>query len=61
MFVREILVRFLLIGCLLSLFTFGIVGFVDALMVFGATRQTLHDKIAGTAVVNDPHKLLLAG
>jgi uncharacterized RDD family membrane protein YckC len=51
MFVREVLVRGLVIGMLLGLLTLGIAGFVGTLMIFSAYRETLWDKMAGTLVV----------
>jgi uncharacterized RDD family membrane protein YckC len=54
MFVREVLVRGLLIS-VLSFVTLGIVGIVAPLLILGGTlRQTMWDRICGTVVVNDP-------
>jgi RDD family len=50
MFVREILVKGLLIP-ILSVFSFGIVFLVDSLMVVRDDRKTLHDRICGSIVV----------
>jgi hypothetical protein len=50
MFVREILVKGLLIP-VLSVFSFGIVFLVDSLMVVRDDRKTLHDRICGSIVV----------
>ena len=50
MFVREILVKGLLIP-VLSVFSFGIIFLVDSLMVVRDDRKTLHDRICGSIVV----------
>ncbi len=50
MFIREILVKGLLIP-LLSVVSFGIVFLVDSLMVVRDDRKTLHDRICGSIVV----------
>jgi hypothetical protein len=50
MFVREILIKGLLIP-VLSIFSFGIVFLVDSLMVVRDDRKTLHDRICGSIVV----------
>ena len=50
MFVREILVKGLLIP-ILSVFSFGIIFLVDSLMVVRDDRKTLHDRICGSIVV----------
>ena len=50
MFVREILVKGLLIP-VLSIFSFGIIFLVDSLMVVRDDRKTLHDRICGSIVV----------
>lgn len=61
MFVREFLVKGVLIGLVLSTITFGIIGLVAPLLIFGGTmRQTLWDRIAKTVVVDDPHDRALA-
>jgi uncharacterized RDD family membrane protein YckC len=49
MFMREFVIRFLLFG-LISTITFGVFAIVDACLVFGDDRRTLHDKMAGTIV-----------
>jgi len=50
MFVREILIKGLLIP-VLSIFSFGIVFLVDSLMVVRDDRKTLHDRICSSIVV----------
>jgi uncharacterized RDD family membrane protein YckC len=50
MFVREILVKWFLIGAL-SVVTFGIVFLVDSFMVVRDDRKSLHDRICGSIVV----------
>jgi len=50
MFVREILVKGLLMP-VLSVFSFGIIFLVDSLMVVRDDRKTLHDRICGSIVV----------
>jgi uncharacterized RDD family membrane protein YckC len=50
MFVRNFLLGGIVIG-LLNAVSFGIVALVDALMIFGGTRQRLTDKMAGSLVV----------
>ena len=50
MFVREILVKWLLIGGV-SIVTFGIVFLVDSFMVVRDDRKSLHDRICGSIVV----------
>ncbi|NMO52798.1 RDD family protein [Actinoplanes sp. TBRC 11911] len=49
MLMREFVLYGLLFG-LLSAVTFGVFFAVDALLVFGTDRRTLHDKLAGTVV-----------
>jgi uncharacterized RDD family membrane protein YckC len=53
MALREVVVRWLLIG-LLSALTAGIGFIVAALLVFSTNRQTLWDMIAQTVVVDEP-------
>ena len=43
---------------LVSLITLGIGWLVAVLMIFGNRHQTLWDKVAGTVVVDDPHRVL---
>jgi len=50
MFVREFLIKGLLVP-LLSALSFGIVYLVDSLMVTRDDRKTLHDRICGSIVV----------
>ena len=50
MFIREILVKGLLIPAL-SFVTFGVIFLVDSLMVARDDRKTLHDRICGSIVV----------
>ncbi len=50
MLVRNVVMGGLVLGLLTGV-TFGIVGLVDALMVFGDRRQRLIDRMAGTLVV----------
>ena len=50
MFVREFLIKGLLVP-LLSALSFGIVYLVDSLMVTRDDRKTLHDRICGSVVV----------
>ena len=50
MFIREILVKGLLIPAL-SIVTFGVLYLVDSLMVVRDDRKTLHDRICGSIVV----------
>jgi hypothetical protein len=50
MFVREILVKGLLMP-VLSVFSLGIIFLVDSLMVVRDDRKTLHDRICGSIVV----------
>ena len=50
MFIREILIKGLLIP-VLSIVTFGILFLVDSLMVVRDDRKTLHDRICGSIVV----------
>jgi hypothetical protein len=49
MFLREFVIRGLLFG-LVNTITLGVFGLVDAFMVFGTTRRTLHDQMAGSIV-----------
>ena len=49
MFLREFVIRGLLFG-LVNTITFGVFAFVDAFMVFGTLRRTLHDQVAGSIV-----------
>jgi uncharacterized RDD family membrane protein YckC len=50
MFVREFLIKGLLVP-ILSALSFGIVYLVDSLMVTRDDRKTLHDRICGSVVV----------
>ena len=50
MFVREFLIKGLLVP-MLSALSFGIVYLVDSLMVTRDDRKTLHDRICGSVVV----------
>lgn len=50
MFVREFLIKGLLVP-LLSALSFGIIYLVDSLMVTRDDRKTLHDRICGSIVV----------
>jgi len=50
MFVREFVIKGLLVG-FLSTFTFGIFYIVDSLFVIKEDRKTLHDRICSSAVV----------
>lgn len=44
-----------LIDAFLSLFTgLGVLGIVDAILVFSEGNRTLHDRLAGTRVLRDP-------
>lgn len=54
MFVREIIAKPLV--AMLSWVTLGIANFW---LVWDARNQELWDKVVGTVIVNDPHKLLL--
>jgi hypothetical protein len=58
MFVREFVIRGLLIG-VIGAFTLGILPLVAILMIFGMTRQTLWDRMASTIVVDDPQGVTL--
>lgn len=49
MFLREFVVRGLLFG-LANVFTLGVFGLVDVLMVFREDRRTLHDLVSGSVV-----------
>ena len=49
MFLREFVIRGLLFG-LVNTITLGIFALVDAFMVFGTDRRTLHDQVAGSIV-----------
>jgi uncharacterized RDD family membrane protein YckC len=61
MFVREVLVKGLLVGLVLGTITFGIMNLVAPLLIFGGTmRQTLWDRIAKTVVVDDADDRALA-
>ena len=53
MFLREIPGK--LIGSLAALFTVGILNFM---LLWDKNHQQIWDKVAGTIVVNDPHKQL---
>lgn len=58
MFLREVVIKGVL--GIASALTLGMVNFVGALMVTGATRQALWDRMAGTVVVDDPHGLTIS-
>jgi uncharacterized RDD family membrane protein YckC len=53
MWMRQVVLALVL--TFVSAMTFGIVGLVDALMVFSEKRQRLLDRLAETYVVDDPH------
>ena len=53
-FIREFIVKFVVFEVVLDAVAFGVVGIIDLLWAFwDRNRQTLHDKIMKTIVVDD--------